>query len=158
MEFQYWYQPQESSFNDNNKRGFLEKQLKHAAEPVRIRSFESWGHCFHFKFNMSELRSQNNGKSAIVQILTDCAVCVKVGQEKWKKAEPVEDGWLVGVKWWIEESSAQYESSWVVKVVGKQPPCVNNEGGTVRRGEPSRVDLRNIESQMKMEKFKYAKT
>lgn len=54
----------------------------------------------------------------------DCPNCCglhgvpKVGQEK----REVKPGRMAGVKWWIEGSSAQYESSWVVRWWANNPP------------------------------------
>lgn len=66
----------------------------------------------------------------------------KVGQEKLK----VELGRMVGVKWWIEESSAQYESSWVVRWKANSLPVSIMKEGLWRR-EPSQGNLWIIKSQ-----------
>lgn len=107
-------------------------QLNLQVSDPRARDFHSRGRCFisHLICWSTETKQR---KVCFCPNSYGLHCMCKVGQERWK-SRAGEDGWCEVM------NRTEFSSVWVImggEVVGKQPSCVNNEGGTLWRGEPS---------------------
>lgn len=104
------------------------------------RESHSWGHCF-ISDQICWSTEPKQRKMCVSKFLrTALHVQSRSGE---MKSGAGEDGWCEVM------NRSELSSVWVIMgggVVGKQPYCVNNEGGTLWRAEPSRRNLWIIKS------------